>query len=372
MTESGITAEQAARWFVEQLRAARRTSGESRRGYAGTVIEALVGLHELTEDGGLPRTVDGQDFKTEAATLLNDMREDVRWEAASIAALVEDARSEDFELALRRRSALQYLADDFRASVADGMIDDDLFDESDEEMAEKLAVNRRKDGPLPQAAVPRHVPPSHWWWEKATLAAPARRQQKSRRLFLLIFAGTLDQAALDNLRGALGLGRRGRLSDREDAFFGGRAVPASDGSMLELELWRDEDAGPDQNPWSIVLTAPVGAQVGAEQIAQLRARSEAAAGSVGLRLAEARVFSVDPPAAYQTEWRNENWLRTAQWDLPAQTLDELWPVLGVASAPVERKRAELARFTTSPAWEAAPAGLREEADGFLRGVNGAR
>jgi hypothetical protein len=124
------------------------------------------------------------------------------------------------------------------------------------------------------------------------------QQRKSRRLFMLIFTGSLDQTALDNLRGALNLGKRGRLSDREDALFGRTAIPASDGSTLELELWRDEDAGPDQNPWSIVLKAPVGANVSAEQIAQLRARSEEASESVGLRLAEARMFAVDPPADY--------------------------------------------------------------------------
>lgn len=128
---------------------------------------------------------------------------------------------------------------------------------------------------------------------------------------MLIFAGSLDQAALDGLRGALNLGKRGRLSDREDALFGRAAIPAPDGSTLELELWRDEDAGPDQNPWSIVLKAPAGAQIGTEQIAQLRARSEAAAGSVGLRLAEARMFAVDPPADYQTEWRNPPLARTS-------------------------------------------------------------
>jgi hypothetical protein len=192
----------------------------------------------------------------------------------------------------------------------------------------------------------------------------------SRRLFMLIFAGALDQAALDELRSALGMRRHGRLTDREDALFGSAGIPAPDGSRFDLELWRDEDAGPDENPWYIVLDGPTGVRLTTEQLAHLRARPEEAARSVGLRLAESRVFKVDPPVDYQTEWRNENWLRTIRWDLPAQTLDELWTVVGATSASVEGRRAELARFMTSPAWEAAPTGLRAEADNFLRDGDG--
>jgi hypothetical protein len=56
---------------------------------------------------------------------------------------------------------LQYLKDDFRSTVAEGLVDEELFDE-DPDLAEKI----REFDPLPAAAIPRHIPPSHWWWEQ--------------------------------------------------------------------------------------------------------------------------------------------------------------------------------------------------------------
>src|SRR4051795_2775861 len=81
--------------------------------------------------------------------------------------------------------------------------------------------------------------------------------------------GQLDQAALDGLRDALGLHRRGRLTDREDWEFGFRVLtagggpPAGGGGGLgsrgcppggdppaTLRLWRYED-----DRWAVTLDA---------------------------------------------------------------------------------------------------------------------
>ncbi|SCF12092.1 hypothetical protein GA0074696_2853 [Micromonospora purpureochromogenes] len=67
-----------------------------------------------------------------------------------------------------------------------------------------------------------------------------------------------------------------------------------------------------------------------------------------------------------TAGRNEDWLRTTGWNLPARSLGELWPVLGVTpSASDEERRRELRRFMALPVWRAAPAGLRTEAARYL-------
>jgi hypothetical protein len=185
------------------------------------------------------------------------------------------------------------------------------------------------------------------------------------RRLLLILAGRLDQGGLEELRRLLGLRRMGRLTDREDAQFGSRDIVSDDHPAMTLELWRDEDK---EDRWSISLDAMSGAGASEDAIALWRSRAEAAAAAVGLTVVEARSFPPEHQPDYQTEWRNENWLRTAYWDLPAQSLDELWPVLGLsASASPEEKRAELTKFVASPTWEAAPTRIRSEADAFLHG-----
>jgi hypothetical protein len=65
---------------------------------------------------------------------------------------------------------------------------------------------------------------------------------------------------------------------------------------------------------------------------------------------------------------NEDWLRAAGWDLPFTTLYQLWFHFGLTPDSAEdAKRAALAKFVQLPAWRAAPAGLREEVEGFLGG-----
>ncbi len=68
-----------------------------------------------------------------------------------------------FRRAVRRVGAaicLQFLVDDYRGTVVDGMVEDELFlDGADEYPAGKL----RTYGPLDFTAPPR-VPDTHWWW----------------------------------------------------------------------------------------------------------------------------------------------------------------------------------------------------------------
>ncbi len=114
-------------------------------------------------DGGLPGLVDGRDFVTEAARLFNQIRRPVVVGTAILSGRIDSAREPYLDIALEQRSALQFLADDFRGTVAEGLVDDGLFEDGeDDDFAEKL----REDGPL-DIAVPPHIPASHWWWALA-------------------------------------------------------------------------------------------------------------------------------------------------------------------------------------------------------------
>lgn len=129
----------------------------------------LAKLHELTVDGGLPRVVDGQDFRAEAARLFDQAREPTRWAVALLGGRIGDARQHEMSIALEQRSAVQHLADDFEGSDADGMVDDDSYAVDDDEY---LASMLREEGPF-DFTVPRNVPPSHWWWSLAMGVEPS-------------------------------------------------------------------------------------------------------------------------------------------------------------------------------------------------------
>ncbi|EKX63942.1 hypothetical protein STRIP9103_04939 [Streptomyces ipomoeae 91-03] len=56
----------------------------------------------------------------------------------------------------------------------------------------------------------------------------------------------------------------------------------------------------------------------------------------------------------------------AAWDLPYDNLDDMWPHLGLRKdAPREVKKVKLREVMRTPAWSAAPAALRREAEDFL-------
>ena len=182
------------------------------------------------------------------------------------------------------------------------------------------------------------------------------------RRFLLILSGRLDQIGLAELRRVLGLRSLGRLTDGEDSQFGYRNIGDGGSPSMVLELWRHGD-----EQWAVSLDVASDVDVSEDEIARWRMQAEAAAHAVGLTMVEHRSFAPERLPSHRTDWRNENWLRTVQWDLPAQTLQELWPVLGLSeAAPSGEKRAELVRFMATPAWEAAPMLIRREAEAFLR------
>ncbi|KAF0848270.1 hypothetical protein [Nocardia caishijiensis] len=183
--------------------------------------------------------------------------------------------------------------------------------------------------------------------------------RKRTRHLRLRLAGRLDQAGLETLRATLRLSRVGRLTDREDAEFGVREVRLAEGRAAQLELWRIE-----QDQWSIYLDTSADTELTSAEISHWQELAEEAARAVGFDVVERRVFHAQRPSV-ATETRNEDWLRTMRWDLPARTLPELWSVLQVTTASDDEKREALRKFMASPTWEPAPTGLREEAEAFL-------
>ncbi|WP_017590624.1 hypothetical protein [Nocardiopsis ganjiahuensis] len=74
------------------------------------------------------------------------------------------------------------------------------------------------------------------------------------------------------------------------------------------------------------------------------------------------VFVV-PPAPYGTP---ESAIGVS-WDPPHETLEQLWPHLGLREdAPREVKKVKLREIMRTPAWAAAPEALRFQAENFLR------
>lgn len=172
--------------------------------------------------------------------------------------------------------------------------------------------------------------------------------------------GRLDQAGLTVLREVLALERRGRLTDQEDEKFGVRYL-RSDLAGASLTLWRSAE-----DRWRVSLRYSAADHVTREEIDEIMARVTEVAPRVGLVVESRRHVEPPPEPDFDTLNRNENWLRTFGWDLPAQTLDELWGVLGVVQADPERRRARLREFMAQPAWQAAPERVRREAEEFLR------
>ncbi|MGK8524491.1 hypothetical protein ACRS6B_24375 [Nocardia asteroides] len=140
----------------------------------------------------------------------------------------------------------------------------------------------------------------------------------------LILRGNLNQTRLDRLRHALGLARIGRLSDREDEHFGSRDLPGTAGSGTMMNLWRD-----DNDLWSISIDAQSETVPSAADLDTWRSEAVAAATEAGLTVVEQRLFPRNDEVINRTEWRNENWLRTAGWSISAQTLAELWSEIDV-------------------------------------------
>lgn len=186
--------------------------------------------------------------------------------------------------------------------------------------------------------------------------------KRMKRRLLLLTSGRLDQPRLEELRNALGLTRRGRLTDSEDSEFGYRNIGDPRDPSMILTLWRDAE-----DKWSISIDAATDADFDDGQIADWQADAESALRASGLDILERRAFPGEPRPSFEDDWRNENWLRAKHWDLPAQTLAELWAVIGVSPTTSHlEKRAALVEFMKSPTWEPAPSQLRHEAEEFVR------
>jgi hypothetical protein len=179
------------------------------------------------------------------------------------------------------------------------------------------------------------------------------------RLMEIDLRGTLNRERLAALRDDLGMQRRGRLTDPLDEEFGYRYLKGP--RSADVRLWRRAD-----DRWRIVVTAWPHFRVERPVLEEIARQVRAAAPASGLTVGEVRFLEPPPVPDFATMNRNENWLRTMHWDLPAQSLEELWPVLGLSpSADDDLKRARLRQFMTAPAWEPAPERIRREAEEFL-------
>jgi len=72
---------------------------------------------------------------------------------------------------------------------------------------------------------------------------------------------------------------------------------------------------------------------------------------------------------------NEDWLRYKTWDVyrlgtPVTTLPDFFWVLGVSSAPVSEQKEALVHAMTLPSWVPAPKSLKDEAEEFLKPLQG--
>jgi len=185
---------------------------------------------------------------------------------------------------------------------------------------------------------------------------------KTQTRLLLIFNGSVTQERLDQLRQQLRMTSIGRLGDREDAHFGYRYLDRTSGTTLSMNLWREDD-----DLWSFSVNASPEIALSFDDLSTWRMEVEYAISEVGLVIVERRLFEERNECARIAAWRNENWLRTAKWDLPVSTLEELWPVLGLSpSASPEYRRVELQKFMRSPTWEGAPEIVKRDADEFIQ------
>ncbi|MFE5288982.1 hypothetical protein ACFRAQ_28795 [Nocardia sp. NPDC056611] len=191
-----------------------------------------------------------------------------------------------------------------------------------------------------------------------------KRLKRRRPRCRLDLHGHLDQERLEQIRAKLGLTKMGRLSDWQDEDFGWRDISHDGDSSLMLNLWRHSE---DQ--WSILISAADDIDLSDQEIARWRTIFTTAVLDSGLEITDFKVTAPPHRESYETTWWNENWLRTTHWDLPAQNLEELWPVIGVHPSAAEvEKRDKLAIFMTSPTWQPAPVELREQAENFIRRV----
>lgn len=109
--------------------------------------------------------------------------------------------------------------------------------------------------------------------------------KRMKQRLLLLTSGRLDQPRLEELRNVLGLTRRGRLTDPEDAEFGFRNIGDPGDPSMILTLWRDTE-----DMWSISIDAATDADFDDGQITHWQTTAETALRSAGLDILERRAF----------------------------------------------------------------------------------
>ncbi|KUL25026.1 hypothetical protein [Actinoplanes awajinensis] len=127
----------------------------------------LVDLHARYPDAGPRDVMGGAGFFSTAIAQLQRLRFDATSAADWQVDEIEEASDEQLELALRIRSGLQYLHDDFADTAAAGLVDERVLAEADAATKDLLD----KYGPAEPDDVPAFVPVSHWWWDSSFRAA---------------------------------------------------------------------------------------------------------------------------------------------------------------------------------------------------------
>ncbi|WP_189334785.1 hypothetical protein [Actinoplanes ianthinogenes] len=97
--------------------------------------------------------------------------ERLRWDAGMAAAYqvdeIEEAGWERRAQALRVRSALEYLKDDFAGTSVADLVDAETIADADAAIRELIDEH----GPADPEDLPEYVPASHWWWDGSYRAA---------------------------------------------------------------------------------------------------------------------------------------------------------------------------------------------------------
>jgi hypothetical protein len=126
-------------------------------------FDYLVDLHAVSPDGGLP----AGDFLPSVVAELERLRFDAGVAAEYLVDAIEEAGWDGQEDALRARSALQYVNDDFAGTALAGMVEAETLADADTAVKAQLA----KYGLVEAEDVPAFVPESHWWWDSSYRAA---------------------------------------------------------------------------------------------------------------------------------------------------------------------------------------------------------
>lgn len=164
----------------------------------------------------------------------------------------------------------------------------------------------------------------------------------------------IQEFQLDPTPRTEGPGAAGSIAHRE--FSGGP------GTRLVLDLARTGDSG-----WVFTLFQE-GERPGPDTVEAHRALFRAAIDRLGLTLVEITPAATADEVHVAPETNGPESAPGAQWPLPYDELDRVWPHLGIRpDAPREVKEVKLREAMRTPAWPTAPEALRREAEAFLRG-----